>query len=183
MALGKGDSSQSGAKEILSQIFSRIGELSDALVGPEGSSNNSSSVGTSDTVESEVRKVFGRQHSSTTLSSSVGTNHTSISTTQGTTQGTTQASVSVSPSPQLFQEPNPLYNTRRYFGNQRSAMKSNRWRKGKDPKTKKVCTGPFSCDIILLSGPDDKDIPCQGSKVFLQENGHIISAFEFQGVE
>jgi hypothetical protein len=58
-------------------------------------------------------------------------------------------------------------------------MKSNRWRKGKDPKTKKVSTGPFSRDIILLSGPDDKDIPHQGSKVFLQENGHIISAFQF----
>jgi hypothetical protein len=71
------------------------------------------------------------------------------------------------------------YNTRRYFGNQRSVMKSNRWRKGKDPKTKKTSTGPFSHDIILLSGPDDKDIPRQGSKVFLQENGHIISAFEF----
>ena len=174
-ASGKGDSSQSGAKEILSQIFSRIGELSDALAGPEGSSNNSSSVGTSDTVESEVRKVFGQKHSSTTLSSSVGTNCTIISTTQSTTQ----ASVSVSPSPQLFQEPNPSYNTRRYFGNQRSAMKSNRWRKGNDPKTKKASTGPFSRDIILLSGPDDKDIPRQGSKVFLQENGHIISAFEF----
>jgi hypothetical protein len=58
-------------------------------------------------------------------------------------------------------------------------MKSNCWRKGKDPKTKKASTGPFSRDIILLSGPDDKDIPRQGSKVFLQENGHIISAFEF----
>ena len=58
MASGKGDSS-ADAKEILSQIFSRIGELSDALAGPEGSSNNSSSVGISDTVEDEVRKVFG----------------------------------------------------------------------------------------------------------------------------
>jgi hypothetical protein len=52
--------------------------------------------------------------------------------------------------------------------------------KRKDLKTKKVSTGPFSCDIILLSGPNDKDIPRQGNKVFLQENGHIISAFEFQ---
>ena len=51
--------------------------------------------------------------------------------------------------------------------------------KRKGPKNKKVSTGPFSHDIILLSGPDDKDIPHQGSKVFLQENGHIISAFQF----
>ena len=106
----------------------------------------------------------------------MSSNRTS-STTQGTS--TTQASVAVSPSPQRFQEQNPKY-TRRHFGNQRSAIESNRWRKGKDPKTKKVSTGPFLRDIILLSGPDDKDIPRQGSKVFLQENGHIISAFEFQ---
>ena len=32
----------------------------------------------------------------------------------------------------------------------------------------------------MFSSPDDKDIPLQGSKVFLQENGHVISAFEFQ---
>ena len=31
----------------------------------------------------------------------------------------------------------------------------------------------------MLSGPDEKDMPHQGSKVFLQENGHIISTFEF----
>ena len=63
MASEKGESSQSGTKEILSQIFSRIGELSDALASPKRPSNNSSSVGTSDTVENEVSKVFGRQHS------------------------------------------------------------------------------------------------------------------------
>jgi hypothetical protein len=178
MASGRGDTSQSDAKEILSQIFSCIGELSNALDGPEGSSNNCSRIGRSDTVEDEVRKVFGpierrRQHiSSTTSSSSLGTNRTS---------STTQASVAVavSPSSEPLQERNPKY-TRRYFSNHRSAIKSNRWKRGKDPKTKKVSTGPFSRDIILLSGPDDKDIPRQGNKVFLQENGHIISAFEFQ---
>ena len=39
--------------------------------------------------------------------------------------------------------------------------------------------GPFTCGIIFLSGPDDKNIPCQGSKLFLEENGHIINAFQF----
>ncbi len=99
MASGKGNSSQSDAKEILSQILSHIGELSDALASSEGSSNNSSSVRISDTVEDEVRNVFGpigRQHiSSTTSSSSLGTNRTS-NTTQGTS--TTRASFAVSPS-------------------------------------------------------------------------------------
>ena len=38
---------------------------------------------------------------------------------------------------------------------------------------------PFNRDLILLSGPDDKNVPRQGTKVFLQESGHIINAFQF----
>ena len=51
--------------------------------------------------------------------------------------------------------------------------------KRKGAQTKKVSNRPFSRDIILPSGPDDNDMPRQGSNVFLQQNGHIISAFEF----
>ena len=170
----KGESSQSGAKEILSQIFCRIGELSDALASPERPSNNSSKMGINDTVE-EVSRVFGRQHYPPSVKTSVTTNRISNSATHSAS--TAQPSVAVSS--QQFRKPSPSYNNKRYFGNQRSAIKSNRWRKGREPKTKKGSTGPFSRDIILLSGPDDKDIPRQGSKVFLQQNGHIISAFEF----
>ena len=38
--------------------------------------------------------------------------------------------------------------------------------------------GPFTRDLILLSGPEGKSVPHQGTKVFLQENGHI-NAFQF----
>ena len=158
--------SSSGAKEILSQIFNRIEELSDALASTEASSNNYASVEVHDSVENEVRKTFG-QHS---LSSGMEVNQPS-NTTQS--HCTNHASVTASSSHLAT----PSYNTRRYFGDQRSTMRSNRRRKCS--KSKKVSTGPFSRDLILLSGPDDKNVPRQGGKVFLQENGHIISAFEF----
>ncbi|XP_046861591.1 uncharacterized protein LOC124454884 [Xenia sp. Carnegie-2017] len=158
--------SSSGAKEILSQIFNRIEELSDALASTEASSNNYASVEVHDSVENEVRKTFG-QHS---LSSGMEVNQSS-NTTQS--HCTNHASVTASSSHLAT----PSYNTRRYFGDQRSTMRSNRRRKCS--KSKKVSTGPFSRDLILLSGPDDKNVPRQGGKVFLQENGHIISAFEF----
>ena len=34
--------------------------------------------------------------------------------------------------------------------------------------------------MILLSGPHDEDVPCQGNRVFLQESGHVIMAFPFK---
>ena len=71
MASEKEDSGvKSGAKEILSQIFIRIGELSNALSvsddGPSKNTGSTSNVGViNSTVESEVRRVFGRQSSTT----------------------------------------------------------------------------------------------------------------------
>ena len=71
MASEKEDSGvKSGAKEILSQIFSRIRELSNALsVSDDEPFNNASSTSNigviNSTVESEVGRVFGRQSSTT----------------------------------------------------------------------------------------------------------------------
>ena len=109
MASEKEDSGvKSGAKQILSQIFSRIGELSNALsVSDDGPSNNTSSASNAgvinSTVESEVRRVFGRQSSTT---SKVDTSNLK-----------SKSSAADAPS-------TPLYNSRKYFGNPRSAMKS-----------------------------------------------------------
>ena len=74
---------QTGAKKILSQIFSRIGELSDASPGTEGSSNSSSSCCIKDPEENDDRKAFGRHHSSRTSSSSEGTSMASASQPSG----------------------------------------------------------------------------------------------------
>ena len=45
-------------------------------------------------------------------------------------------------------------------------MTSNCREKEKGPKSKKVSVRPFSHDIVLLAGLEDKEIPHQGSKVF-----------------
>ena len=71
---------------------------------------------------------------------------------------------------QQFQEPSRSYNTKRYFGNPAKISHKNKWlEKRKEAQNKKSKYGPFSRDIVLLSGPDYKDIPRQGSKVFLQQ--------------
>lgn len=71
---------------------------------------------------------------------------------------------------------------RKNFTNQRTNVhwRSEESRKGKGPKKNKVASGPFSQDIILLGGMNVEKVPHQASKVFLQENAQIISAFEFQ---
>lgn len=169
--------SEGSAKQILSQIFGRIGELSDALSRDEsGDRVGSSNMEANDTVEGEVQRVFGR-HRSSAASDSQHDGRTS--STAVSPPVPVQPAPAVTPS-LLNKNQNTIYNARKYFGNQRSAIKNSRSRKGKDTKRNAGSFGSFSRDLILLAGPDDKDIPRQGRKVFLQENGHIISAFEFR---
>ena len=52
--------------------------------------------------------------------------------------------------------------------------------RGKRRAANSVPSGPFSRDIILLSGPKAKEVPRQSIKVMLQEKGHIINAFQFR---
>ena len=62
---------------------------------------------------------------------------------------------------------------RRNFTNFRTAnYRSSRVgkRKGATP------SGSLSRDVILLSGPDDEDVPRQGNRVSLQESGYVIMA-------
>ena len=35
-------------------------------------------------------------------------------------------------------------------------------------------------DVILLTGPDINSVPRQGKRVWLMENGHVISGFQLQ---
>ena len=43
-----------------------------------------------------------------------------------------------------------------------------------------MASGLFSRELILLAGLKFQEVPRQGCKVVLQENGHIINAFEFR---
>ena len=49
-------------------------------------------------------------------------------------------------------------------------------------KGKSVVKGPFIRDMILLTGPDINSVPRQGKRVWLMENGHVISGFQLQRV-
>lgn len=67
----------------------------------------------------------------------------------------------------------PLYTMRNNFSNQETT-------RGK--RKKKEGQLGFRSVLkrwILPAGPNDQEIPRQVSKLCLQENGHIISAFEF----
>ena len=70
----------------------------------------------------------------------------------------------------------PLYTMRRNFSNFRSANYHS-LRGGRKQPAKP--SGVFSRDVILLTGPEDEDLPRQGNTVFLQENGHVVMAFPF----
>ena len=66
------------------------------------------------------------------------------------------------------------------FRRQCTTSEHNRFRgKGKE---KSVVKGPFIRDMILLTGPDINRIPRPGKRVWLMENGHVISGFQLQRV-
>ena len=141
------------AGNMLRQILGRIGNLFTAIDQQGSSLSRGRAPQTTTSVESEGRNVFGTGH---------------------------QAffSIASSSSPAVSASQNgPLYTMRRNFTNFQTAnYRSSRGgkRKGATP------SGSFSHDVILLSGPDDEDVPCQGNRVFLQESGHVIMAFPFK---
>ena len=49
-------------------------------------------------------------------------------------------------------------------------------------KGKSVVKGPFMRDMILLTGSDINSVPRQGKRMWLMENGHVISRFQLQRV-
>ena len=160
------------SREILSQLIDRVGDLSDALDAQENSNNQiRSRREQNEDTETEIRRVFGRS-----------SNRNSSSSTS-----TASAPVQSGPPPTVPQSQNsaPLYSMRMNFSNQRTNNRS-RWqsvgdsRRGKRRAASSVPSGPFSRDIILLSGPKAKEVPRQSTKVTLQEKGHIINAFQFR---
>lgn len=43
---------------------------------------------------------------------------------------------------------------------------------------KNIASGPFMRDVILLTSPDINTVPRQGNRVWLMENGYVISGFQ-----
>ena len=147
----------SSARAILSQIVDSIGELSAAL-NQQG--EQQAATGTAKTIEDEVRSTFGSAREARCVPAP-----------------TNSIPHSVTSSSLVKHQSGPLYSMRRNFSSFRSAQYRSS-RKGKGKATKP--TGSFTRDVILLTGPNDKDFPRQGNRVYLQEKGHVIMAFPFE---
>ena len=161
------------SREIISQLVGDIGKLSNALDAEETSFTRGTGNEINKTSEEETRRVFGRSNdrrgnvnsASTVTTSSAGilTPVPQLIATQSLKLGSEQESSS------------PLYSMRSNFSNQRFYGRG----RNKNSKVKGSKASASDPDLILLSGPNVQDVPRQGSKVALQENGHIISAFNF----
>ena len=148
----------SSARDILRNIFGRIDDLSAAINQQQGSSLRRDTDIPPASLEDEVRNVF---------------NNNQVRSSNSAVPRTPAQSGSSMPATNTSA---PLYTMRRNFSNFRSAnYRSSRGGRKQPAKP----SGVFSRDVILLTGPEDEDVPRQGNRVFLQENGHVIMAFPF----
>ena len=141
-------------RNILSQLFSRLDELSNAI-SPQP-------VGDQVAVESEVRRTFR----STTGQEST-TNHSGVPNRPLATIN--------SPCERPTSRYRP-YSVRQYFPGQRPSQSSRRQEKRKKNAGENK---PFMRDLVLLSGPGDNSVPRQGTRLALNQRGHIISGCRF----
>ena len=68
---------------------------------------------------------------------------------------------------------------RRFYNSSSHSLNSFRGIKGKE-KGKSLITGLFMRDFILLPKPIVDKVPKQGKRVWLMENGYMISGFQLQ---
>ena len=174
-------------RQILTQILQRVGDLSQALMGDQLGEVNNDDLASNNTLEEEVKSIFTEcRETASPTDPAVISNEAQMSSV--TTAARRQLAISSAQSSSR-NATTPLYNARKYFNNQRTAIRNRRSsRSSATPSATSSRTsrlgrrgtiGPFTRDLILLSGPDDKNVPRQGTKVFLQESGHIINAFQF----
>ena len=148
----------SSARDIIRNIFGRIDDLSAAINQQQGSSLRRDTDIPPASLEDEVRNVF---------------NNNQVRSSNSAVPRTPAQSGSSMPATNTSA---PLYTMRRNFSNFRSAnYRSSRGGRTQPAKP----SGVFSRDVILVTGPEDEDVPRQGNRVFLQENGHVIMAFPF----
>ena len=177
-------------RQILTQIVQRMGDLSQALMGDQLGEVNNDDLASYNTLEEEVKSIFTgcRETASPTDPAVISNEAVEAQTSSVTTAARRQLAISSAQSSSR-NTTTPLYNARRYFNNQRTAIRNRRSSgssatpSATSSRTSRLgrrgTIGPFTRDLILLSGPDDKNVPRQGTKVFLQESGHIINAFQF----
>ena len=75
-----------------------------------------------------------------------------------------------------FNNRGPMYTMRRNFSTGGNGQHRGPYSKRTRPKTPAVAKGPFFRDVVLLAGPNSDSVPRQTNKVWLSENGHILTA-------
>ena len=175
-------------RQILTQIVQRMGDLSQALMGDQLGEVNNDDLASNNTLEEKVKSIFTgcRATARPTDPAVISNEAVEGQTSSVTTAARRQLAISSAQSSSR-NATTPLYNARRYFNNQRTAIRNRRSSSATPSATssrtsklgRRGTISPFNRDLILLSGPDDKNVPRQGTKVFLQESGHIINAFQF----
>lgn len=141
------------SNDIIRQLFSRIDELSEAISGRPNEVN----------IESEVRRTFTSSNPSRERSTnSIGPSSSRPSTSRSSNE----------PTANRYRP----YSVRQHFPGQRPSRSA---RKEGKQKTNFSENKPFMRDLVLLSGPDDQVVPRQGTRLALNEKGHVISGCRF----
>ena len=137
------------SNDVIRQLFSRNGELSDAISGRPNQDN----------IESEVRRTFtSRDRSTNSGGPSTSTPFTSRSSNE--------------PTNNRYRP----YSVRQNFSGQRRLRSA---RKEGKQKANASDNKPFMQDLVLLNGPDTQVVPRQGTRLALNERGHVISGCTF----
>ena len=165
---------------VVRQILDNIGRLGRELENCEpnpphpngGTMSNERTV----SVEGEVSQIFKR--SAAQPSGSIYTsNATFTSTVNNGITTSTSTSTQQGPSNSTNSTLSPRFRLSYNFNNSRAGQ--NTRKKGKT-KSDKAPNGPFIKDVILLGGPDHENVPLQGARLWLMENGHVIAAATFR---
>lgn len=151
---GNGQQQNVESNDIIRQLFSRIDELSDAISGRPNQVD----------AESEVRRTFTSSNASRERS----TNSIGLSSSRPSTSRSSNEPMANRYRP---------YSVRQHFRGQRP---SSRWARMEGKQKANVGDNkPFMRDLVLLSGPDDQVVPRQGTRLALNERGHVISGCRF----
>ena len=150
---GNHDQPNLEGNNIIRQLVSRIEELSNAI------SPRPNQVET----ESEVRRTFTGSNSSARASRE---RSAAVDRPANTSSGSFNERAANRYRP---------YSVRQHFPGQRPSPSARRGKQKQNAGDNK----PFMRDLVLLSGPDQDIVPRQGTRLVLNERGHVISGVRF----
>ena len=114
-------------RQILTQIVQRMGDLSQALMGDQLGEVNNDDLASNNTLEEEVKSIFtGCRATASLTDTAVISNEAVEAQTSSVTTATRRQLAISSAHSSSRNATTPLYNARRYFNNQRTAIRNRR---------------------------------------------------------